>query len=164
MIDLLWEINQAVATVKQAGQTALTAEQIADCEQRYCELLSEGEKANPPVQAENSPKKRGRTRPSPARNLLLRLSRHQRAVLACMDDVKVPFDTNQAERDLRMVKLNQKVSGCFRTPDGTKTCCPIRSDASTARKHGQNVLQAVYLAMLGKPFQWPDTQYPTTPG
>jgi len=62
MIDLLWEINQAVATVKQAGQMALTAEQIADCEQRYCELLSEGEKANPPVQAENSPKKRGRTR------------------------------------------------------------------------------------------------------
>ena len=56
MIDLLWEINQAVATVKQAGQTALTAEQIADCEQRYCELLSEGEKANPLVQAESSPK------------------------------------------------------------------------------------------------------------
>lgn len=67
MIDLLLEIKQAVATAKQAGQTALTAEQIADFEKRYCELLSEGEKANPPAQAENPAKKawQNQTKSSP---------------------------------------------------------------------------------------------------
>ncbi|MGB9873048.1 MAG: IS66 family transposase [Anaerolineae bacterium] len=161
MIQLLLEIKQAVAMAQQAGQTSLTPEQIADFEGRYQALLAEGYQAHPPVDTGNeASKRRGKAKQGPAR---IRLSRHQRAVLAFMYDFKVPFDNNQAERDLRMVKLKQKVSGCFRTLDGAKTFCTIRSYISTARKNGQSVLGALRLAILGRPFRPPGVQIQTTP-
>ena len=117
---------------------------------RYQALVADGLTNNPAVVA--VPGQKGRTKQSKARNLLLRLQQRQEEILRFMTDFRVPFDNNLAERDLRMMKVQQKISGCFRAVAGAQAFCRIRSYISTVRKHGMNVLSALEQVFTGNPF------------
>jgi len=80
------------------------------------------------------------------------ISNQSTRVLAFMYDFRVPFDNNLAERDVRMVKIKQKVSGAFRTRTGAETFYAVRSYISTVWKHAHNVIDAMYNALTGNPF------------
>jgi len=150
MIELLLDIKAEV-DVAPVDHMSLPPERLAHFGQCYDELISQGLAANPPP-ADPPPKKRGRKKQSAPKNLLDRLQEHKLKVLAFMYDFRVPFDNNLAERDVRMVKIKQKVSGAFRTRTGAETFCAIRSYISTARKHGLNVIDAIHNALTGSPF------------
>ena len=153
MSELLLEIKAAVeATLPQAA--SLPSEWLEAFERRYDAIVQEGFDANPlaPPATEGESPKRGRRKQTPPRNLLLRLRDFKGQVLAFMYDFRVPFDNNQGERDIRMVKVKQKVSGGFRTLEGAKRFGRIRGYISTARKQAKNVFEAIRDAFDGHPF------------
>lgn len=153
MASLLRDIKQAVDETKETADH-LSASQLEAFEQQYDALLAEGlaDNPDPPPPPAGAPKKKGRPKRSPPLNMLLRLRDFKPQVLAFMYDFRVPFDNNQAERDVRMVKVQQKVSGCFRTLEGAQRFGRIRGYISTARKNAQNVFDAIKDAFDGKPF------------
>jgi transposase len=116
---------------------------------RYDDLLAAGLAANPPP--ERRPRQRGRVKQTPARNLLERLWLDKQEVLAFLDDVAIPFDNNQAEQDLRMLKVQQKIAGSFRAPSGSEAFARIRGYLSTMRKQGVLLLAALQAVFTGHP-------------
>ena len=102
---------------------------------RYRELLEEAELECPPPDESKRNGKRGRLKRSKARNLLERFINYEDDVLRFMSDIDVPFTNNQGENDIRMTKVQQKISGCFRSMEGAKIFCRVRGYLSTCRKH-----------------------------
>jgi transposase len=142
--ELLLEMKGEVERVREGGGRQLDHQRLVSLTQSYDELAATGLRAQPPPELPAQVSKQGR-------NLLLRLERRKEEVLLFLTDFSVPFDNNQAERDLRMIKLQQKTSGCFRSAEGARRFCRIRSYLSTMRKQGRGVLGALEGACRGKP-------------
>jgi transposase len=142
--ELLLEMKGEVELVRGEGGKRLPEDKLRSLTESYDRLVAEAQRAQPPSLLPEQVRKQ-------ARNLLLRLERRKEEVLRFIKDFSVPFDNNQAERDLRMVKLQQKTSGCFRSEEGARRFCRIRSYVSTMRKRGKGVLQALDKACRGTP-------------
>ncbi len=151
MIDHLLAIKEAVATASATGLLALPPADQKRFLKDYEQIVQAGYAQNPAV-ALHGPKRRGRRKQSKARNLLDRFRDHPDEILAFMRDFAVPFDNNQSERDLRMMKLRQKISGTFRSFQALVNFCRIRGYVSTARKNGVNALDALQRVFRGTPF------------
>jgi len=148
MTRLLGEINDAV---HEAGG-CLQAGAAEAYRKRYRQLLAEAEKECPAPDETKRKGRRGKIARSKARNLLERLRDFESDVLRFMDEEIVPFTNNQAENDLRMTKVQQKISGCFRSLEGAKIFCRVRGYLSTCRKHDVSATEALRLLFEGK---WP---------
>ena len=149
---LLLTIHHHVNDAKAKGQEHLAAEDLKAFAERYDAIVAQGIAENPiATPPRDGPKKRGRHKRSAPRNLLERLEHHKSSALEFMYDFAIPFDNNQAERDLRMMKLKQKISGCFRSEEGARQFCRIRGYLATLRKQGRNVFDAFVELFSGNP-------------
>lgn len=150
MKDLLLKANAAVDTAKAENRTRLEDKEVLRLVKCYKTIIAQALAVNPPP--EPVPGKRGKPKDSKAGNLARRLKAHQRETLAFIYDFSVPFTNNLAERDIRMMKVQQKVSGTFRSPEGATNFCRIRSYLSTACKQGMAALAVLANAIAGDPF------------
>ena len=145
---LLRAIKRGVDVARDAGRTTLAPQDTEAFRARYDAIVADGVQANPPPEPTG---KRGRPKRGKAGNLVDRLRAHKKATLAFMEDFTIPFDNNQAERDLRMIKVREKISGCFRTTTGVERFCRIRGYLSTLRKQGLPILSALTQTINGHP-------------
>lgn len=151
MLDLLHRMHRSVtACAGRAGPFASLRR--ASWTRKYRACLSRGFAQNPIPRNRKGPKRRGRPKHTKAQNLLLRLRTHESFVLAFLNDSRVPFTNNQGEQDIRMMKVQQKISGCFRTYQGAQTFARIRSYLSTVRKNQRDVFSEIVNLFAGQPF------------
>jgi Transposase IS66 family len=144
MKDLLLAMHTAAQEWRERGAHCVPSSERDQWIAQYFEILAHGYTALPPLQVQMSPSsKKGRPKQSAAKNLLDDLLRRAEQVLAFLDDLSIPFTNNQAERDLRMIKVQQKIAGTFRSEAGATAFCRIRSYLSTMRKQGQAMLHSL---------------------
>jgi len=147
--DLLLCMKEATQQAREQGKRWLDPVEVLDWERAFLRVLEEADQVTPRATA--PPGSKGRIKQSAARNLLDRLRKHQQAVFCFLEDLRVDFDNNQAERDLRMLKVQQKVSGCFRSLAGAQAFSRIRGYVSTLRKQGLPLLPALQATLSGHP-------------
>ena len=148
MQDLLLEINEAVNKTEKNCLDNVTADMYRI---RFRQIIQTGEIEMPlPPPEPNQSKKRGREKKSKERNLMERLRDFENDVLLFMVETDVPFTNNRGENDIRMTKVQQKISGCFKSMDGAKIFCRVRSYLLTAQKHGVTPTDALKILFDGK--------------
>jgi len=146
---LLLDIKDAVEQARAAGRERLSRKALAELHASYREMIKLGYEENPGLAGQADARQPKRTK---AENLLIRLDQRELEVLRFAHDFRVPFDNNLSERDLRMVKLQQKISGCWRTTEGAERFLAIRSYLSTARKQGERPLDMLTWLAAGRPW------------
>jgi transposase len=149
MIDLLVAINTAVTNAKAAGHTRLEPHRWAGFQRRYRDLVALGWRAHPRPAPTG---KQGRPKLGTAGSLVRRLEIYQADVLRFATDFRVPFDNNQAERDIRMIRIQQKISGSWRSEAGADAFLAVRSYLATARKQHRNALDVLRDLFTGTPW------------
>lgn len=154
MKQLLLDIKAAVSTAGEAGKKRIAARRKDEFLSQNDRIVLEAGKLYQPLQRKRGRAKTRRPKESPikaaARKLVNRLSAKRDEILRFMNDFRVPFDNNQAERDLRMLKVKQKISGCFRTEKGADEWCRVRSYVSTMKKQGHGVMETMRSVFAGK--------------
>ena len=151
MEDFLLDLHDACQEWRLRHLTAVPAIERDEWVARYFEILAAGYAAQPPPPASSAGKRKGRPKQSKAKNLLDALLVRAEQVLALLDDLQIPFTNNQAERDLRWAKVQQKISGTFRSATGVTAFCRIRSYLSTMQKQGHPMLFALTAVFHGQP-------------
>jgi transposase len=151
MDDLINEIKVAVDMAKKISKP-LNYRQIAGFELRYRQIIELGFLENPVHYSSEKVVKRGRKKQSKTKNLLDRCQKYEYEILSFMRDFSIPFSNNQAERDVRMVKLQQKISGTFRSVAGVSAFCRVRGYISTVKKNDRPVLASIMGIFVGNPF------------
>lgn len=150
MDQLLRELHTAVSDARTADREHLDPDELAGWRERYGQIIALGYETNPASTIPTG--KRGVIRQTPAHNLLVRLDVYREDVLRFAHDFRVPFDNNLAERDIRMIKLQQKISGCWRTLTGAEQFLAIRSYLSTATKQHQSIAHTLTALAAGDPW------------
>lgn len=147
--ELLLEMKEATEQARSQGKRGVDPLEVADWEAQFLWLLDQGDLAHPRATA--PPQTRGKCKQTPGRNLVDRLRKHQKAFLCFLEDLRVDFDNNLAERDLRMIKVQQKISGTFRSLEGAKAFSRIRGYLSTLRKQEIPLLSSLQATFCGHP-------------
>jgi transposase len=151
MYDLIQKIKGAVEAVHEHAR-ALDPQQVTEFEERYRQIIESGMQENPVPAVSGTVLKRGRKKQSKAKNLLDRCLKYETEILSFMYDFSVPFSNNLAERDIRMMKLQQKISGTFRSEEGADWFCRIRGYISTVKKNELHVFASLLKVFEGEPF------------
>ena len=149
LMDLLGRMKTTAASARANALWMVPSSELTMLLHAYDDLLLAADALHP--HALSPPGKRGRPKQSAARNLLNRLLTRKSQVLAFLLDLQVPFDNNLAERDVRMVKVQQKVSGTFRSEQGAVAFCRLRGYLSSLRKQGFHLLDALEATLRGQP-------------
>lgn len=147
--DLLLEMKKAKDKAAEKGRDSLSYYYHHKFDRKYDELIKQARNENP--LPETTEKKRGRKKKGKILALVERLEKYKASVCLFIDNFNVPFDNNQAERDIRMIKVKTKVSGCFRTEEGARDYLKIMSYIGTAHKQGYNAYEAIKNAISGNP-------------
>lgn len=142
-------LQHTCSRVSKRKRKRLTPREYEAVHKRYRNILTRAERELPPIPAKQNGK-RGRVAKSDAHNLWERLQENETAVLLFAKDSNVPFTNNRAERDLRMSKVKQKVSGCFRKAEFAQAYCRISSYLQTMANQGYNPLVAIQMALSGQ--------------